>query len=85
MHFAYFCSIIVYGFAQLRQNGRELTLLILTLVVPRYISHLYSENSPVVRPIFSWIMYGLDHVARWEPYSVHDLAHVSWIGSVMFR
>ena len=30
-------------------------------------------------------MYDLAHVAGWDPYSLHDLAHVSWVGSVLHR
>ncbi|CAM9942637.1 unnamed protein product, partial [Laminaria digitata] len=27
----------------------------------------------------------LAHVAGWEPYNLHDLTHVSWVGSVLYR
>ena len=29
-------------------------------------------------------LYGLAHVIGWEPYDLHDLMHVSWVGSVLF-
>ena len=29
-------------------------------------------------------MYNLAHVAGWEPYIMHDPAHGSWVGSVLF-
>ena len=32
------------------------------------------------------LVYDLAHVAFvWEPYNLHDLAHVSWVGSVLYR
>ena len=30
-------------------------------------------------------LYGLVYVAGWKPYSLHDLAHVSWGGSALCR
>ena len=30
-------------------------------------------------------LYDLAHVAGWEPFNLHDLAHVSWVGSVSHR
>ena len=30
-------------------------------------------------------LYDTAHVAGWEPYYPHDLAHVSWVGSVLHR
>ena len=30
-------------------------------------------------------LYDLAHVAGWEPYNLHDLGHVSWVGSVLYR
>ena len=29
-------------------------------------------------------MHDLAHVAEWEPYIMHDPAHGSWVGSVLF-
>ena len=29
-------------------------------------------------------LYDLAHVAGWEPYNLHDLAHLSWVGSVLY-
>ena len=30
-------------------------------------------------------MHDLAHVAGWEPYDAHNLGHVSWVGSVLYR
>ena len=30
-------------------------------------------------------LYDLAHVVGWEPYNLHDLGHVSWVGSVLNR
>ena len=30
-------------------------------------------------------LYDLAHVAGWEPYNLHDLGHVSWVGIVLHR
>ena len=30
-------------------------------------------------------MNNLVHVARWDPHNLYDLAHVSWVGSVLYR
>ena len=31
-------------------------------------------------------LYDIAHVAGWDPYSLlHDLAHISWVGSVLYR
>ena len=30
-------------------------------------------------------LYGLAHVAGWEPCKLHALAHVAWVGSVLYR
>ena len=30
------------------------------------------------------ILYDLAHVAGWEPYNLHDLGRVSWVGSVPY-
>ncbi|CAN0557913.1 unnamed protein product [Laminaria digitata] len=30
-------------------------------------------------------LYDLAHVARWGVYNLHDLGHVSWVGSVRYR
>ena len=30
-------------------------------------------------------LYDLAHAAGWEPYSLHYLARVSWVGSVLYR
>ena len=30
-------------------------------------------------------LYDLAQLAGWEPYIVHDLEHVSWVGSVLYR
>ena len=30
-------------------------------------------------------LYDLAHVTGWDPYSLHDLGHVSWVGSVLYR
>ena len=30
-----------------------------------------------------YYLYGLAHVAGWEPYDLHDLAHASGVGSVL--
>ena len=37
------------------------------------------------RQIDCQILYDLVHVAGWEPCILHDLAHVSWVGSVLYR
>ena len=29
-------------------------------------------------------LYELAHVAGWEPYNLHDLANISWVGSVLY-
>ena len=29
-------------------------------------------------------LYDLAHVAGWEPYILHGLAHVSWVGAVLY-
>ena len=30
-------------------------------------------------------LYDLAHVAGWKPYNLHDLGHISWVGSVLYR
>ena len=30
-------------------------------------------------------LYCLAHVVGWEPYNLHDQAHVPWVGSVLYR
>ena len=34
------------------------------------------------RRIYFSILYDLSHAAGWEPYNLHDLARISWAGSV---
>ena len=50
------------------------------------------SRSPILTAWSRWIpdlfdLYDLAHVARWEPYNVHDrlIAHVSWVGSGPYR
>ena len=39
---------------------------------------------PVLYDLYD--LYDLAHVAGWdEPYNLHDLGHVSWVGSVLYR
>ena len=30
-------------------------------------------------------LYDLAHIAGWYWYNLHDVAHVSWVGSVLYR
>ena len=34
---------------------------------------------------YGMVWYDLDHVAGWESYNLEDLAHVSRVGSVLYR
>ena len=43
---------------------------------------LYDLHLPGRADLFP-VLYDLAHVAGWEPYSLHELANVSWVGSVL--
>ena len=44
----------------------------------RYIPDLYNLYD-------LYDLYDLAHVSGWEPQKLHDLGHVSWVGSVLYR
>ena len=31
------------------------------------------------------MIYSIAHVSGWQPYNLHDLGHISWVGSVLYR
>ena len=58
-------------------------------VTSKYRTH--RTDHPVPRKLMIYTFQGryipalcdLAHVAAWEPHNMHDLAHVSWVGSVL--
>ena len=50
-------------------------------VSSHYITTAHDLHLPGRADLFP-IVYDLAHVAVWDPYNVHDLAHVSWVDTI---
>ena len=42
--------------------------------------YVFSIHDVDVQGRYMHDVYDLAHVAGWEPYNLHDLGHVSWVG-----
>ena len=54
---------------------------------PRTVSPIpvFRYDLDILGQMYSWSVWSVAHIAGWGPYSLHDLGHGSWVGSVLYR